>query len=402
MIVAMTATGSRSPGWRPAGAGRLLHWVLEVSLLVSAGGTVITGVFADRLGLHDLGVHRRLGYVMAGLALAHVVLHRRALRPPWLGRPGTPRGAVRGPSDRADPSGSGRSSTGATGAPVDRSLVSRRAALLSGFAGLTGAGAGWLARGAIQPAAYEEGDVGLFYHRESSLGIKGLLGSLLDWGSAPAPYKTVAGGEPLPLPPVPSGGGPPEGRPPEMSVAQAIQQRRSRRDYDDRALTAAELAWIVQAATGITAGGDLRTAPSAGALHPIEVYVAAARVDEIPPGVYHVDVRAQALEPLRQGAVSDDLVLAALGQELVGQAPVVLVLTALFQRTRWKYHARHYRYVCWEAGHIAQNVYLAAEAAGLGACVVGAFLDGRLNDVVGVDGRAEAALGMVAVGARRR
>ncbi|MDH5290528.1 MAG: nitroreductase family protein, partial [Acidimicrobiia bacterium] len=88
-------------------------------------------------------------------------------------------------------------------------------------------------------------------------------------------------------------------------------------------------------------------------------------------------------------------------QGFLGDAPAVLVLTGLFQRTRWKYRARYYRYVCWEAGHIAQNVYLAAEAAGLGACVVGAFVDSRLNGLLDIDGRAEAALGLIAVGPRR-
>ena len=68
--------------------------------------------------------------------------------------------------------------------------------------------------------------------------------------------------------------------------------------------------------------------------------------------------------------------------------------------TRWKYRERHYRYVCWECGRVAQNVYLAAEAAGLGACMVGAFLDGMVNDLVRVDGLGEAALGLIALGPR--
>jgi SagB-type dehydrogenase family enzyme len=92
--------------------------------------------------------------------------------------------------------------------------------------------------------------------------------------------------------------------------------------------------------------------------------------------------------------------VAGLGQGFLRGSPAVLVLTGVFQRSRWKYRARHYRYVCWEGGHIAQNVYLAAEAAGLGACMVGAFLDSMVNDLVRVDGRDEAALGLVALGPR--
>ena len=79
---------------------------------------------------------------------------------------------------------------------------------------------------------------------------------------------------------------------------------------------------------------------------------------------------------------------------------VLFVLTGIFQRSRWKYRQRHYRYVCWEGGHIAQNVYLAAEAADLGACMVGAFLDDSLNDLLRVDGRREVALGLIALGAQ--
>lgn len=391
MLVAMSSARWHAPESGPAAdAVGVVRWALEVLLLLAAGATVATGMIADRLDLHDLGLHRQLGYVMAGLALVHVVVHRRALRPPRFRRRPPPRpDALDAAPDRT------------TAAPAEipspaapPPLLGRRAALVSGLLGMAGAGAGWLARGAVEPTPYDGGDVGLFYHRESSLGLKGLLGNLLDWGTEPERYKTVSGLEPLPLPPVTSA--------PGMSVADALQQRRSRREYADRALSAGELAWIVAAASKITADDDRRTAPSAGALHPIELYVAAGRVDGIPAGLYHVDVRGQALEPLRHASVPSDLVLAALGQGFVGTAPAVLVLTGYFQRTRWKYHARHYRYVCWEAGHIAQNVYLAAEAAGLAACVVGAFLDGVLNDALGIDGRTEAALGLVAVGARRQ
>jgi SagB-type dehydrogenase family enzyme len=98
--------------------------------------------------------------------------------------------------------------------------------------------------------------------------------------------------------------------------------------------------------------------------------------------------------------VAGDLMIAGLGQDFLRTAPVVVILTGLFQRTRWKYHERHYRYVCWEGGHIAQNLYLAAEAAGLGACMVGAFLDGMANDLLRIDGRQEAALGLIALGPR--
>jgi SagB-type dehydrogenase family enzyme len=264
--------------------------------------------------------------------------------------------------------------------------------LAAGVAGATGLVGGWRARSELGPRPYEGGDVGLFYHRESSLGVRALVSNLLDWGRRPARYKGLPNAEVVPLPSF--------GPAPTMSLAQALDQRRSVRTYADRAVTAEELAWMVHAATDITAEDGRRTAPSAGALYPIETYVAVNRVEGIDDGLYHVDVRAQALESVRSGSVAGDLLIAGMGQEFLRDASVVFVLTGYFQRSRWKYHQRHYRYVCWEAGHVAQNLYLAGEAAGLGACVVGAFLDGRLNDLLRIDGRQEAALGLVAVGPR--
>jgi SagB-type dehydrogenase family enzyme len=258
---------------------------------------------------------------------------------------------------------------------------------------VAGVAVGWTAKSAVSPDPYPGGDVGLFYHRQSALGLRGLVGGVVDWGRRPAPYLQVGDGPSVPLP-APDAA-------PTMSVAQALQQRRSLRDYADRAMTAEELAWVVHGATGITqAQAGLRTAPSAGALYPLETYVAVSRVEGVEAGLYHVDVRGRALEPMRTGSVAGELMVAGLGQDFLRTAPVVLILTGLFQRSRWKYRERHYRYVCWEGGHMTQNVHLAAEATGLGACMVGAFLDTRVNDLLGVDGRHEAALGLIALGPR--
>ena len=116
--------------------------------------------------------------------------------------------------------------------------------------------------------------------------------------------------------------------------------------------------------------------------------------------MYHVNVRDQSLEMVKRGSVAGNVMVAGLGQGFLAEAPVVFILSGFFQRSRWKYHERHYRYVSWEAGHVAQNICLASEAAGLGACVVGSFLDGSLNDLLNIDGREEAALGLIAVGPR--
>jgi SagB-type dehydrogenase family enzyme len=362
--------------------------IVDVGLLVAAVLVLLTGVVVDQLDLHEFTPHRWAGYLVAALIPVHVWLHMhratgtgshqsqlvRSAEPPAL-RPTS-----------AEPVRSPEVSGEARGRP------SRRTALVASGAGIAGVATGWLANTETSSEPYEGGDVGLFYHRESSLGLLDLLGTVVNWGRRPAPYTPVGTDASVPLPAI--------GTPPAMSVAQALTQRRSRREYADRAITGQQLAWVLWAATGITTDAGYRTAPSAGALYPIETYVAVKQVAGIEPGLYHLDVRGQALEQVRTGSVATDLMLAALGQDFLQQAAAVVVLTGLFQRTRWKYHARHYRYVCWEGGHLAQNVYLAAEAAGLAACMVGGFLDGTLNRLLRVDGRQEAALGLITVGPR--
>ena len=390
---------------------RAARLVLDVSLLASLVGVVVTGLVIDQLDLRQFVIHSQLGYVMAVAAAVHVGFNWRSLA--RVLRSARPRrrsiAPVAAPSSEPSDSstaisGDGEEDTEAIADPNDsgdprfnpvtaqQPSLPRRAALISVGTGLAGGVAGWFVRSELSPKPYEGGDVGEFYHRESSLGIKALLSNLLRWGRAPGRYKVVADGKLTPLPPVEA--------PPKMSVAEALEQRRSLRQYGERAMSATELAWVVQAATGITSNNEYRSAPSAGALYPIETYVAVSRVEGIEAGLYHVDVRTQALRQVRSGSVAGDLMVAGLGQGFLRSAPVVFVLTGLFQRTRWKYHERHYRYVCWEGGHIAQNVYLAAEAAGLGACMVGAFFDETINDLLQVDGREEAALGLVAVGPR--
>ncbi len=361
---------------------RYLRYALDVALFGAAVVAFLTGLLVDRLDLNQFAPHRWAGYVLAALVAVHLATHWRFFLAPFTSRHRAP---------TAPPEGAAVSVTPAASQHAG-SRLARRAALAAAGAAVAGAAAGWFVTTEISPDLYKGGDVGLFYHRESSLGLRSVLRSLVSWGSQPAGYKRVAGGAPVALPaalPLP-----------ELSVGQALQQRRSLRRYRDRMLTAQELAWLVHATTAITSAAGLRTAPSAGALYPIETYVAVSRVEGIDAGLYHVDVRAQALEPVRAGSVAGDLMIAGLGQEFLRNAPAVFALTGLFQRTRWKYHERHYRYVCWEGGHVAQNLYLAAEAAGLGACMVGAFFDGMVNDLLRIDGRHEAALGLVAVGPR--
>lgn len=165
-----------------------------------------------------------------------------------------------------------------------------------------------------------------------------------------------------------------------VSLEQALAARRSVRDYAAGALTLAQLAQLLWAAQGITATAQgLRTAPSAGALYPLEVYVAVHEVSGLPAGVYRYLPHTHALQLVVAHSVRAELARDALAQAAVARAPATLVLAAVSARTRAKYGERAARYVQLEAGHAAQNVLLQTVALGLGAVVIGAFDDARLR-----------------------
>ncbi len=184
-------------------------------------------------------------------------------------------------------------------------------------------------------------------------------------------------------------------------LGRLLQQRRSRRSYSREPLALAELAGLCWASQGVTAAAGpylLRTAPSAGALYPLETYVAIRQVEDLSPGIYHFNPRDFQLALLSSPAPSEALARAALGQRFVAQAGAVFIWTAVFRRNMAKYGHRGLRYICMDAGHLCQNLLLAAEAFGRAACPVAAFFDGELNELLGVDGGEESALYLATVG----
>ena len=138
--------------------------------------------------------------------------------------------------------------------------------------------------------------------------------------------------------------------------------------------------------------------PSAGALYPIETYIIVNRVEEIPSGLYHYNVKEAQLVLLKEGHFGSDLCHAGLGQEMLEEASCVFIWTAIVERSKWKYRERAYRYIYMDAGHIGQNLYLAATALGLGCCTVGAFFDEEVDRLIGVDGKEEISIYLGAVG----
>jgi SagB-type dehydrogenase family enzyme len=182
----------------------------------------------------------------------------------------------------------------------------------------------------------------------------------------------------------------------------ALSSRRSQRDFTSASLSLDVLALLIFATQGITGKrGDImfRAAPSAGALHPIETYIHANRVAGLDCGIYHLNSVRQALELIRPGDWGRQLAGAALGQDMISDGAALFIWTAIAGRSKWKYHERAYRYIYLDAGHIGQNLYLAATALGLGCCAIGAFFDTEINEIIGVDGQNETAVYLGVVGA---
>jgi len=180
-----------------------------------------------------------------------------------------------------------------------------------------------------------------------------------------------------------------------------LKQRRSIRDYQKVPLTITELSNLLWATQGITdkaLSPWYRTVPSAGALHPIDTYLIINRVEDLEGGIYFFQVPDFSLEVRSTGDFSQKIALAALDQEMARTAAVVFVWAAVVRRSRGKYRQRAYRYIYLDCGHIAQNLYLAAAAMGLGCCGIGAFYDDEVNALIEVDGSEETAIYLAAVG----
>ena len=168
----------------------------------------------------------------------------------------------------------------------------------------------------------------------------------------------------------------------DFPVERAMRQRRSVRHYSGAALSLSEIGQLLWSAQGITGTDGRRTAPSAGALYPLELALVAGNVAGLSPGVYRYNPSAHALTPVAAGDRRAQLAQAALDQAWMETAPAVIAFGAAEERTTWKYGRRGIGYIYIEAGHAAQNVFLQAEALGLGAGVVGAFDDSRTAAVL--------------------
>jgi len=234
-----------------------------------------------------------------------------------------------------------------------------------------------------------EVDVARLYHQHSRHLRARPVEAALEGDRIPLGYKSYPGAARTALP----------GRDFALSASlgAVLERRRSIRAYARRPLPLETLGRLLHASYGVrgrSVGEDRkgyeRSAPSAGGLYPIELYVATQAVDGLDDGIHHYDARAHELERVRAGVAHPALVDLTLGQTMIDAANLVLILTAVWARTMFKYGQRGYRHVLLDAGHLGENLYLTATALGLGPAGIGGFLDAEVNALLDLPAGEEA------------
>ena len=167
-----------------------------------------------------------------------------------------------------------------------------------------------------------------------------------------------------------------------FSLEEALNKRRSVRDYKKGSLSLDQVSQLLWAASGVNQYG--RTFPSAGATYPLETYLVVGEVEGLEPGIYHYLPNEHSLENIKEGDIRKELSQAALGQGMIEEAPINIIIVADYSRTTSHYGERGKRYVHIEVGHVGQNVHLQAEILNLGTVMVGAFRDQRVKEALGI------------------
>lgn len=181
----------------------------------------------------------------------------------------------------------------------------------------------------------------------------------------------------------------------QTSVEQALLKRRSVREYEEDSLSLEQISQLLWTAQGITSEWGGRTSPSAGALYPLEIYLVVGKVKGLKPGLYHYEPGKHSVVQTRDGDLRGKLTEASLEQDEILNAPISIVITAVYERTMKKYEQRGIRYVHMEAGAAGENIYLQAESLGLGTVFIGAFEDEEAKKVLGIE---EDPLGIMPIG----
>jgi len=196
---------------------------------------------------------------------------------------------------------------------------------------------------------------------------------------------------------------------PDMTLAQAIEQRRSLRAYAEQSLSRDELSWLLWATQWVRDFRStekvevaFRNVPSAGARHPFETYLLINRVEGIKPGIYYYHPVKHGLVLFKEGSEwAETVCQGTFDQEMVKHSALTFIWVAHPQRTVWRYSQRGYRYLYIDAGHVGQNLHLAAEAIGAGACMIGAYYDEGMNEILELDGKSAFVIYMASLGKKQ-
>ena len=193
------------------------------------------------------------------------------------------------------------------------------------------------------------------------------------------------------------------------SFDEVVSSRRSLRDFADLDLALNDLSTILHQSYGITgetssSNGikqNLRSAPSAGALYPAEIYIAVRKVSGVEPGIYHYNVPQHEIELMIPGDPTEQIHKVCCEQEYVRQASIVVLISAVLERTKLKYGERGYRYALLDIGHLGQNIYLSCTSLELAIMTTCGFFDDEANKLLRIDGVDETAMYVAFIGKRR-
>jgi len=190
-----------------------------------------------------------------------------------------------------------------------------------------------------------------------------------------------------------------------LSLEAALTARVSARSMRPCLLTLENIATLLFYACGVTRDNagtpfprPFRVVPSGGALYPLEIFFYSAHLSGAAPGLYHYNPTRHSLRLLHEGDLSPRLAEALVQQTVPYDASLMLFLTAMFERSTFKYGARGYRFILLEAGHVAQNINLVATALGLGCINLGGYFDRQVDEVLGLDGLNHSTIYMMAIG----
>ncbi len=192
----------------------------------------------------------------------------------------------------------------------------------------------------------------------------------------------------------------------KLDLHDVITARRTYRNYTNEPVTLGELAYLLWCTQGIKSTRDsyatLRTVPSAGARHAFETYLLVNNVTGLEPGVYrYIAGKHSLLRVPLEGDLNARITRGSLNQQHVARSAVTFIWVAITERMTWRYGERGYRYLLLDAGHVCQNLYLAAEPIGCGVCALAAFDDDLMNEILQLDGEAAWVIYMATLGKRQ-